>query len=245
MHRFYSPAKEIASHTITLSDPGQLHHIKNVLRLKAGSELIIFDGRKNEYLAGIEKIQPQKIVLKIKSNLKSCVRNCLKISVACAIPKKGGMDHIVDKLTQLGVDRIIPLETERVMVKIAGQKIDARIGRWRRIALSASQQSRRRVLPVIESVKGLDELLADAAAYDLKLIFTLQGERRSLKEVIVRARANNVLLLIGPEGDFTPREADSAREKGFVPVSLGDSVLRVDTACIAAVSMLNYALRTN
>jgi len=205
MHRFYCPAKEITSDTITLSDLQQMHHIKNVLRLKTKSELIIFDERKNEYLAGIEKIQPQRIILKIKTKINPSVRNRLKISVACAIPKKSKMDDIVDKLTQLGVDRIIPLETERVIVKMASQKRNARIERWKRVVLNACQQSQRKDLPIIECIKNIDELLAEASFYDLKLIFTLQGERKSLKEILGQAKPRNILLLIGPEGDFTPR----------------------------------------
>jgi 16S rRNA (uracil1498-N3)-methyltransferase len=238
MHRFYCPAKEITSDTITLSDSQQIHHIKNVLRLKPKSELIIFDDRKNEYLTSIEKIQPQRIALKIKTKINPTVTSRLKISLACAIPKKAKMDDIADKLTQLGVDRIIPLETECVIVKIASQKKSTRVERWKRIVLNACLQSQRKDLPIIEGIKNIDELLADASFYDLKLIFTLQGERKSLKEILGQAKPRNVLLLIGPEGDFTPREVDLAIEKGCIPASLGDLVLRVDTACVSAASFI-------
>jgi 16S rRNA (uracil1498-N3)-methyltransferase len=239
MHRFYCPAKNISSRSITLSDLNQIHHIRDVLRLKVGGELIIFDERQNEYLASFEKIQAQKIILKRKTKIKpGDSKNRLRISVACAIPKKAKMDDMVDKLTQLGADRIIPLETERVIVKITGQKRNARIERWRRIALSASMQSQRKELPAIESIKTMDELLAGASIYDLKLIPTLGGERNSLKEILKDTKPANVLLLIGPEGDFSEKEVSLARNYGCVPVSLGNLVLRVDTACLAAVSFI-------
>jgi 16S rRNA (uracil1498-N3)-methyltransferase len=245
MHRFYSPTQNILSDTITLSDLKQIHHIKDVLRLKAKSELVIFDDQKNEYLASIAKIQAQKIVLKIKRKITPPVISTLKISVACAIPKKSRMDEIVDKLTQVGVERIIPLETERVIVKIARQKRAARIERWKRIALNACLQSQRKELPFMESIKGIGEVLADSAHYDLKLLFTLQGKRRALREILSESHPQNILVLIGPEGDFTEKEVILAERYGCLPVSLGNLVLRVDTACVAVVSMLNYALRTN
>jgi 16S rRNA (uracil1498-N3)-methyltransferase len=99
-------------------------------------------------------------------------------------------------------------------------------------------QSQRKELPAIESIKTMDELLAGASIYDLKLIPTLGGERNSLKEILKDTKPANVLLLIGPEGDFSEKEVSLARNYGCVPVSLGNLVLRVDTACLAAVSFI-------
>lgn len=239
MHRFYCPAKDISLQTITLSDPNQIHHIRDVLRLETGSEIIIFDDRKNEYLAVVEKIQQRNIACQVKAKIRPrSLAKRLKISVACAIPKKAKMDDIVDKLTQLGADRIIPLETERVIVKIKGQKRNSRLERWKRIALSACRQSQRKELPMVESIKSMDELLESTSSYDLKLIFTLQGSRRLLKEVFQQGKFKNILVLIGPEGDFAPCELNSAVKKGCIPVCLGELVLRVDTACLAATSFI-------
>jgi len=239
MHRFYCPAQDISLATITLSDPNQIHHVRDVLRLETGSEIIIFDDRKNEYLAVIEKIQKRNITCQIKAqNRPGGPEKRLKISVACAIPKKAKIDDIVDKLTQLGADRIIPLETERVIVKIEGQKRNSRLERWKKITLNACRQSQRKELPIVESIKSMDELLENISSYDLKLIFTLQGSRKSLKEVLRQAKFKNILLLIGPEGDFSPREFNSAVKKGCIPVCLGELVLRVDTACLAATSFI-------
>jgi len=238
MHRFYCPAKNITAEVITLSDQGHIHHIKNVLRLKAESELVIFDEQKNEYLCCIEKIQPQKIVLKVKTKILSTVTSQLKISVACAIPKKSKMDDIVDKLTQLGVERIIPLETERGIVKIERQKRSTRIERWKKIALSACLQSQRRDVPVIEPIKNMEEVLLDSGNYDLKLLPTLEGKRRPLKEIMSQTKPQNILVFIGPEGDFSQRELELAKKSGCIPVTLGDTVLRVETACLAVVSFI-------
>jgi 16S rRNA (uracil1498-N3)-methyltransferase len=152
------------------------------------------------------------------------------------------MDAIIDKLTQLGVDRIIPMETSNVVVRLDAAKKATRLSRWRKISRSASKQSKRRCLPAIEPVSGLSSVLAAGVNYDLKLIPTLAGERRLLKDVVNSSNAGNILVLIGPEGDFTPEEVRLACGKGAVPVSLGDSVLRVDTAAIAITSYLKLTL---
>ncbi len=238
MRRFFSPAKQIASDSIVILDSKHKHYIKNVLRLKPKAELIIFDELKNEYLAMIEEISKDKIIFKVKKKIGSVSASNLKFSIACAIPKKSSMDDIVDKLTQLGIYRIIPLQTERVIVKITGQKENMRIERWRRVALSACMQSQRKEVPFIDSIKSVGELLADSADYDLKLIPTLEGQRKPLKEVFRQSANKNILVLIGPEGDFSNREIELAKKHGCIPVSLGSLVLRVETAAVAVASFI-------
>ncbi|PIP18804.1 MAG: 16S rRNA methyltransferase [Candidatus Omnitrophica bacterium CG23_combo_of_CG06-09_8_20_14_all_41_10] len=163
----------------------------------------------------------------------------LRLTIACAIPKKSKFDDIVDKLTQLGVYRIIPLKTERVVVKLDKRKEELRSKRWNRIALSASQQSQRNNIPVVEPVQKFKDVLVRSKDFDLKLIPTLAGQRKSLPEVILSLLPMaKILVLIGPEGDFSDGEIKLALENGFIPVTLGDLVLRVDTAAIAVVSFI-------
>ena len=164
----------------------------------------------------------------------------IKITVACAIPKNVKMDDIVDKLTQLGVECIIPLETERVIVRLNKQKKLERLQRWEKISISALKQSQRSKFVNIHPVVAFKDLVLAAKDFNLKLIPTLEGERRTLKEIFNNPtqKIDNVLVLIGPEGDFTPEEVALARESGFLPISLGKGVLRVDTAAIAVVSFI-------
>ena len=162
----------------------------------------------------------------------------VKITVACAIPKASKMDDIVDKLTQLGVDRIIPLETEREIIKLDKHKRIFRQARWKKIALNASRQSQRNTLPAIESIKNIKELLSQVDAYDLRLIPTLTGIREAFQEILTKAKAKDILVFIGPEGDFTQEEINLAKRAGFIPVSLGDLVLRVETAAVAVASFI-------
>jgi len=238
MQRLYSSSKNIAGDKIIVDDKTQLHHLKDVLRIKVGNEVVVFDEQGNEYSTNVEEILAQKLILKVKAKQKSIPVGRFKVTVACAIAKKGKFDDIVDKLTQLGVDKIIPLDTERVVVRLNKNKKASRLERWKKIALSAAQQSQRNSLPVISPVKSIEEVLSESGSYDLKIIPHLTGERKTLKEIFNKGNFKNILVLIGPEGDFTPGEVSLALEADFIPVTLGDSVLRVETAAIAVAAFI-------
>ncbi len=239
MHSFYLPEK-ITGDTASISDPEQLHHLRDVLRLKKGDEIIIFDSEGSEYLCTIAELNKKQATLNIKTR-KTFPSSKLKLAIACAIPKQSKMDDIIDKLTQLGVSTIIPLMTERVVIKMEGTG-ETRLERWRKIALSAAKQSHRNTLPFISPITSLKEVLALSKDYQLKLVPTLAGERKTLGDVLARIRPASVLVLIGPEGDFTPQEIQEALQAGFIPVSLGDTVLRVETAAVAVASYIRLTL---
>ncbi len=239
MHRFYCPPKNIFNDKIIINDLKMVHYIKDVLRLKVKDGLFIFDDNDNEYCGYIREISHGEIVVAIKEKLHR-KRTAVAITVACALPKKSKFDDIVDKLTQLGVSKIIPLQTKRVIIRLDRHKISLRQLRWQKIAQNASQQCQRNRLPTIDSVKELGEVLSEAGDFDLKLIPTLIGQRQELKEIIAARKAKNILVFIGPEGDFTPREIDLAKQAGCIPISLGDLVLRVETAAVAVASFIRF-----
>ncbi|MFA5144993.1 MAG: RsmE family RNA methyltransferase [Candidatus Omnitrophota bacterium] len=239
MNRLYSPSQSVSGDTITFDNKEQVHHARNVLRLKVNEEVIIFDDKGNEYFCAVEKILPESIIFKVKERkVPINTLSKVKITVACAIPKASHMDDIVDKLTQLGVGAIIPMETERVIVKLDKRKKILRQERWEKIILNASQQSQRNTLAVLEPVKKMEGVLSESAGYDLKLIPALIGDRKPLKEVLGKYKPKNILVLIGPEGDFTVEEVDLAIKSGFIPVTLGDSVLRVETAAVSVAAFI-------
>lgn len=240
MHRFFI-TQEVSADSITISNQEQLHHLRDVLRLKVNDEVVVSDGKGNEYVCSIEELNKKQAVLTVKSKRQSKARK-IKITIACSIPKKDKMDDIIDNLTQLGADSIIPMETDRVIVKLEPDKREARFERWKRIALSAAQQSQRNSIPLIEPVTSIKDVVSHSQDFDLKLIPTLSGETKHIKEVLAEAKPRSILVLIGPEGDFTPEEVELAKNAGFVPVSLGDSVLRVSTAAIAVMSYLRLSL---
>jgi 16S rRNA (uracil1498-N3)-methyltransferase len=239
MPRFYLPQK-MTGDEIMIQDRSQLHHLRDVLRLKPGDEIRVFDEDGTQCSGIINRLDRDQAVICIK-NRQPAPHKKYKLAVACAIPKKARFDDIIDKLTQLGVDIIIPLETGRTIVKL-GEGCESRLERWRKIARSAAEQSQRNTLPLIYPVKELKEVLALAGEYNLRLILALTGDRKTLKEVPVGPGCTRILSIIGPEGDFTPQEIELAVNAGFLPVSLGDTVLRVETAAIALAAYLKLAL---
>lgn len=238
MYRFYAAQKNIFEDKIIIDDLKEIHHIKDVLRIKEKDSISIFDDKGNTYIGFIKELNQKNIVIAIKEKPLSPVAG-INITVACALPKKSRMDDIVDKLTQLGADRIIPLQTQRVIIKLDKPKKTSRHLRWVKIALGASQQSQRNSVPVVEPIRPLKEVLAQSQDYDLKLIPTLIDKpEKTLKEILAGSKPKNIIVLIGPEGDFSPGEVDLAKQAGFIPVSLGNSILRVETAAVAVVSFI-------
>ncbi len=239
MHRFWVdsvPGQE----SITISDPGQLHHLKDVLRLATNEEITVFDGRGHECLCALSQFNEKRMILTVKSR-KIISLPKVKVTVACALPKKG-LDDIVDKLTQLGVSRIIPMMTERVVVRTEGRGAQVKLNRWQRLAQTAAEQSQRGDVPEVQPITEFKEIIEHSEGYDLKLIPNLGGDRKNLNEIVTNTSFGSILVLIGPEGDFTPDEVDTAIKVGFIPVSLGSLVLRVDTAAVAVASYIKMAV---
>jgi len=239
MHRIFFNSIALSNGKITISDSEKIHHARNVLWLKTGEKIGACDEKGNTYAVKIEKITASEIILAVLEKI-NATENKFSLTVACALPKNCKFDDIIDKLTQLGVDRIIPLKTQRVIVKLDKDKEGRRLGRWEKIALSSAGQSQRNAPPEIQPIQSWSQFLARTSSYDLKIIPTLPGEKLLLKELINQKRAKRAIIAIGPEGDFTDEEVKSAIGAGFIPVSLGDLVLRVDTAAIAAASFVKF-----
>lgn len=222
-----------------ITDKEQLHHLTVVLRARPGDAISLFDRQGGAYHGSIRQIKKAELRITI-SGREPAAFSRLELTLACAIPKGSGMDDIIDQLTQLGVNSIIPVITERVVVRPSGP--DQKLERWRKIALSAAEQSQRNSLPEIFPVLGLDEVICQTREYNLKLIPTLEGQTRLIHQILEKFTSGRVVVLIGPEGDFTPEEVKKAIEAGFVPVSLGKNVLRVETAAAAVTAFIRLSL---
>ncbi|MBN1692457.1 MAG: 16S rRNA (uracil(1498)-N(3))-methyltransferase [Dehalococcoidales bacterium] len=239
MHRFY--IEKISGDTAMLTDADQVHHIRDVLRLKTGNTIVVFDSAGREYKATVTAVNKKRVALNLVP-LKARRSSAVRLTIACAIPKAGRMDDIIDHLTQLGVERIIPMFTDRVVVKLDTAALESRLSRWKKITQSAAQQCRRSSVPAISPVTDVIEIIKSARDFDLKLIPHLSDERTLIKDILAGSRSKNILVLIGPEGDFTPEEVSLAMQNDFIPVSLGDTVLRVATAAIAVTAYIRFAL---
>ena len=153
------------------------------------------------------------------------------------------MDYIIQKTTELGIESIIPMNTARTVVKLKKDKISSRRKRWGRIAKEAAKQCGRSKITLIEEYLDFKDIVEKVKSYDLVLMPSVaRGKRRSLKECLSGFRGKSILVLIGPEGGFDSLELDMASKKSILSVSLGENVLKCDTAAISTIAMINYAL---
>lgn len=238
MNRFFVDKAQIEAGKIRINDPDDVCHLVRALRIEQGEQLSITDGQGCAYVAVVDQILKTEIILKVEKTFKERKRHEQKIllTLACAIPKFTKFEEIVDKGTQLGVDEIIPLLTERTLVE--KDVFKKRKERLNRVMMSAAKQSGALFLPQIKEAVFFNEFINTVPHYALSLIPNLSRTSLALKEAVSGFKSGRILVLIGPEGDFTQREIDSALSRGCHGVSLGESVLRVDTAAIAVLSFL-------
>jgi 16S rRNA (uracil1498-N3)-methyltransferase len=232
---------------ITLT-PDESHHLVVVNRAKIGDTVVAFDGHGAEWICELAGDKRSGATLKVRFKQKIKPLG-YEITLGQALPKGPGMDSIVRKATEIGVSRIVPLESERTQVHLDGDRSDKKIEKWQTAALEAAKQCGNAFLPEVESVQNATAFIDSARGYDLKLIASLQPGAKSLKAVLGAYTAANgrspkkVVWLIGPEGDFTPAEMSQAKSAGFEPITLGPLVLRCETAAVYALSVLSYELQ--
>ncbi len=242
MPRFYVRPECVRKNKIYV-DGAEAHHILDVMRLKKGKAIIAFDGTGREYLGTIEGISGKGLTIAVEKTKDTASQNKYRITLAQAIPRIDKMDYIIQKATELGVDSIIPMKTKRTIVKIPRDKIDSKKARWNKIAQEAAKQCGRNRIPAIERELDFEIILEKVPSYDLCIIPSPSPIKRySLKKALSNFRGGSILVLIGPEGGFAPEEIDAASKKNALFVSLGENILRCDTAAISAIAMINYGL---
>ncbi len=229
MHRFF-----VAQDQIPVISGSDVHHIKDVLRMKVGEQLELLDGTGTVYSAKISEIKKDKIHCEILSSRSEATEPNLKVTLVQCLPKAKKMDLIVQKCTELGVHKIIPVLSERSIFKAEKQE------RWKKIAKEASKQSGRSSIPEIVPLTNFEDVLKIKEQFDLALIPWELERENTLKKILTTHRPNHLLILIGPEGGFSRSEIELAKSAGFIPVSLGPTILRTETAGMAMLSMVKY-----
>lgn len=242
MHRFFLDRVDVKINKAFIS-ADQAKHAHKVLRLKKNDPVVAFDGKGNQYSGILESINSSEAVIEIQ-NAMHTEPQMPKITLAAAIPKQSKFDAIVDKSTQLGVDMVIPLLSERTIVKAGLSNQEDKTKRWQKIAVEAAKQCGCLYVPRIAPVHKFTQIVSNVDKFDLCLIAALDKDVVSIKEVLKNIRPKNVLVLIGPEGDFTAEEVIIARNHRAVVVSLGINVLRCETAVTMVLSVLNYEWKT-
>jgi 16S rRNA (uracil1498-N3)-methyltransferase len=238
MRRFYIDPTELQKPDPMITGP-DARHMLQVLRHKPGDQVTLIDGSGHEYLAMIGSISKSMASFKILNKKWSDTASPLEIIAAQGFLKDKKMDVIVRHLTELGISRWIPIISERSVARPDNRRMTERIRRWETIAIEALKQCGLSKQPVISPAMTFNELIRDPEPSDGKIIFW-EEETRSLADLFPGNHPVKLLILIGPEGGFSPEEAAQAVEAGFKCVSLGPRILRAETAAVAACTLMQY-----
>jgi 16S rRNA (uracil1498-N3)-methyltransferase len=267
MHRFYISPNEWNPDAPSLSG-AEAHHARDVLRLKSGDKVVLFNGRGRELTAEITSINASPIHLRKFHETATPPLPC-RITLAQAIPKGKNMDLIVQKAVEIGAAEIAPLISDRTIVHLDDESAAQKQAKWQNIAVEAAKQCGQNWLPQVRVPQKLAQFFSGVEAgvspasssglrparpplhqnaFDLRLIGSLQADAMHLRKILAEHVSQhgilptNVLMLVGPEGDFTPAELALARSHGCQPITLGPIILRVETAAIYCLSILSYEL---
>jgi 16S rRNA (uracil1498-N3)-methyltransferase len=249
MARLFVEHGRLADDLLVLGDEDH-RYLTRVLRLGVGDRLVLFDGIGVEADAQIVRIGPRALELKIEGRRLAPAAKRPDVTLIQAIPKGDKLDFVVQKATELGVARILPVTTLRSVPRFGdaeARRTMSRRARWQKIAREAARQSGRPEVPEIEPVTALSTALAAAPKDALKLLLW-EGEREhTLRDVIGASGKTSdpigrIVIGVGPEGGFAPEEAEAARAAGFHTVGLGPRILRTETAALVTLAILGYAL---
>jgi 16S rRNA (uracil1498-N3)-methyltransferase len=220
-------------------------HITRVLRLERGATLTLFDGRGGEYAARVEDLRKDRVLVSIGAHAASERESPLAIVLAQGVSRGERMDLVVQKATELGVRRIVPLVTERTVVRLDPRQADNRLRHWRAIAIAACEQCGRNTLPLIDASVRLDEWLgtaSDSLARSAEFTRIVLSPEAELRVRDLAPSSGGFLVLIGPEGGLAESEQTAAHAAGFQALTLGPRILRTETAAIAALAALQERL---
>lgn len=242
MHKFFTPSNYISDNKGRIVGE-DVKHIYKVLRLTEGEEVILNDCDGVEYLAEISKVTKSEVILDIIKKLDINNESDVEIVLFQGMPKAQKMDLIVQKGTELGISKFVPLITERVDVKLKGdfKKLD----RLNRIALEACKQSKRSVIPKVLSPIEFDELINEINTFDLILVPYEDKEDYGIKGLmkdIDKESIKRICIIVGPEGGFEESEIERLKDAGASIITLGKRILRTETAGFVATSLIQYEL---
>jgi 16S rRNA (uracil1498-N3)-methyltransferase len=237
MPRVYIPPEMITGDAIPLKRR-EARYILTVLRLGPGDEVTVFDGEGREYRTELSEDYDAGMYLAIQEELSPQRESPLRIMLGQALLKGDRMKFVIQKTTELGVDRIIPLLTSRSVPVVEGERESLKRERWRRIAQESAKQSGRTVVPEVEAIHELGDFLAQGEGAKVML---WEEEPTPLREVAKTIDPHaGITLLIGPEGGFSEAEVSAAQDQGFLVAGLGQRVLRAETATLSVLTIIQH-----
>jgi 16S rRNA (uracil1498-N3)-methyltransferase len=241
MPTFFVASDAIVPPTVRITGP-LLHHLRQSLRLQSGETLSVTDDRGIRYRTEITEVTGQVLVGRILDTTTAPAKGGASIILAQALLKGEKMDWVIQKATELGVDRIVPVLAAHSVVRPRTDRIDHQRARWQRIALEAAQQSEGWFVPVIDEPATVAELLSRPKSAVSKILLAERSSGSSLTTVPLPGTGDDVWLLIGPEGGWEKEEVPQVLQQGFVAVTMGPRIMRAETAAIAAISVLQSRL---
>lgn len=246
MSKFFVEKNQINQSHIEILDK-DAYHISNVLRCKIGETVTVSSENSLDYICKISKFEKDKVIL----NIIDCVGNItepnLKITLYQALPKSDKMDFIIQKCVEIGVDTIVPIKTDRCIVKLDGKE-NKKLDRWNKISESAAKQSQRGKIPKVKNLLSFKEALIDVKNLDSAIIPYENEKLNSIKNFArnfkgeSKSESESVGIFIGPEGGFTENEINLAIQSNVLPVTLGNRILRTETAGIFTSIILLYEM---
>ncbi len=246
MHRFFLPSERCAGNALRL-DGREAHHALHVLRLKRGDAVTVLDGAGGEFSCEVDSAAKDFLTLAVKEKKSTPPLPCA-ITLLQAVPKGKTIESIIQKSVELGARRVVPILSERVVTQLDGDDAEKKREKWQQVAIEAIKQCGAAWLPRVEAPMSPDAFIARREKFDLLLVGSLQPERRHPRDILREFETRNghlpqsVGIWIGPEGDFTLAELKAIQAAGAQAISLGQLVLRVETATIYCLSFLNYEL---
>lgn len=237
MHRFFIPQLYAAEMVIKDVDA---KHISKVLRMQPGDKIQIVSDDGVTAIAEIMSLQADNVVVKCLEKLAESHEPSVKITLAQGLAKGEKMDFIIQKAVEMGASSVVPVAMEHSVVRLEGAKADKKVERWQKIAEAAAKQSKRDIIPQVQAVQTMQQMLANNDLQH-KIIAYECEDRLGLKTALQRCdNLRELLLIIGPEGGISEFELELARKNGAVPVSLGKRILRAETAGVVALSAILY-----
>ena len=228
-------AIQLTPNTLIQLDEQASHHLARVLRSEPGEDVIIFNGQGGEYSGKIAEIAKKHVMVNLQEYRDREVESTLDIWLAQGISRGEKMDYTIQKAIELGVNKIMPLFTERCNVKLNNERSEKRLSHWQSIVISACEQSGRNRIPEVMMPQTLKNGLMNLKA-DFCFVLSPYAKHKLKSQTI--PRGSRVILLMGPEGGLSDQEIDHAANQGFLPLNLGPRILRTETAAVAAITAL-------
>lgn len=243
MHRFFVPSESTSNNRVEMSSE-VAHRIGRVLRLAPGSDIVLFDGSGMEWTVRLDSVARDHAVGRVLSSEKGRGEPAVRLTLYQGVMKGSKFDWTLQKGTELGVSCFVAMQCQRSVPQSRSESQPGRAARWRKIVVEAAEQSGRATIPEIGASMSFTEVCDALGNPSTLVVLPWEGEEaKSLSAAVSEAPdSKDVALIIGPEGGLSPEEVDYARGKGLAPVSLGRRILRAETAGIAAVSALMFAL---